>query len=290
MRPKVEPHLVELKDWELKAGVVYGPFRTRRQGNSLGINLLAPMRKHCTFNCVYCQCGWTREAVPALPEDFTDYPSPARVRDEIVRRFGELLEEGNVPDAIIVSGNGEPTLYPWLEEVVDIILPMRNMYFPSARTGILTAGTELGREEVRRAVDRLDERMVKLDAGSDKMHRKVNLPLVSFDLDRLEQWVSRLRDCIVQSCFVRGTIRRKKMSATGSLVSRGSVRSACTCIASTGRLPHQDCSGSIALRSNGLPRGSAPKRASKPRCTSRRLGIPPNPWHDVAKPARTALL
>jgi len=185
---------------------VYGPFRTRRQGNSLGINLLAPMRKHCTFNCVYCQCGWTREAVPALPEDFTDYPSPARVRDEIVRRFGELLEEGNVPDAIIVSGNGEPTLYPWLEEVVDIILPMRNMYFPSARTGILTAGTELGREEVRRAVDRLDERMVKLDAGSDKMHRKVNLPLVSFDLDRLEQWVSRLRDCIVQSCFVRGRI------------------------------------------------------------------------------------
>ncbi len=65
-----------LKSWNLKGGVVYGPFRTRRQGNSLGINLLAPMRKHCTFNCVYCQCGWTRAAVPSRPEDFADYPSP----------------------------------------------------------------------------------------------------------------------------------------------------------------------------------------------------------------------
>jgi len=206
MLPKVEPHYAELKNWDLKAGVVYGPFHTRRQGNSLGINLLAPMRKHCTFNCVYCQCGWTREAVPSRPEDFTDYPSPARVRDDVARRFGELLAEGNVPDAIIVSGNGEPTLYPWIEEAVDVILQMRDQFFPRAQTGILTAGTELDREEVRRAVDRLDERMVKVDAGSDKMHRKVNLPLVSFDLDRLEQSARRLRDCIVQSCFVRGRI------------------------------------------------------------------------------------
>jgi len=217
---KVEPHYAELKDWDLKAGVVYGPFHTRRQGNSLGINLLAPMRKHCTFNCVYCQCGWTREAVPSQPEDFADYPSPARVGEEIEHRFAELLLERNVPDAIIVSGNGEPTLYPRLEEAVDVILAMRDRFFPRARAGVLTAGTELGREEVRRAVDRLDERMVKVDAGSDERHRKVNLPLVDFGLDRLERWVKLLRDCIVQSCFIRGRIDNTSEKDVADWVSR----------------------------------------------------------------------
>lgn len=206
MLPKVEPHYAEFKDWDLKPGVVYGPFKTRRQGNSLGINLLAPMRKHCTFNCVYCQCGWTREPVPTRPEDFAGYPTLDRIREETEVRFGELLAEGNIPDAIIVSGNGEPTLYPQLEEAVDIVTEKRDKFFARARTGVLTAGTELGRAAVRRAVDKLDERMVKVDAGTDEMHHKVDLPLVEFSLDRLEAWTKLLRDFIVQSCFIRGRI------------------------------------------------------------------------------------
>ena len=235
---KIEPHHTELKDWDLKPGVVYGPFRTRRHGNSLGINLLPPMRKHCTFNCVYCQCGWTREAVPWRPEDFVDYPSPARVRDEIACRFGELLVEGNVPDAIIVSGNGEPTLYPWLEEAVDVILEMRDRFFPNANTGVLTAGTELGREEVRRALDRLDERMVKVDAGSDKVRKKVNLPLVDVDLERMERWVTLLRDCIVQSCFIRGRIDNTAEKDVGEWVACvARIRPKCVHVYSLDRTP-----------------------------------------------------
>lgn len=220
MLPRLEPHYAEFKDWDLKPGVVYGPFRTRRQGNSLGINLLPPMRKHCTFNCVYCQCGWTRERVPSRPEDFADYPSLDRIRDEIEVRFGELLAAGEVPDAIIVSGNGEPTLYPRLEEAIDIVQEGRDKFFPSARTGVLTAGTELGRPDVRRAVDKLDERMVKVDAGTDEMHFKVDLPLVEFSLDRLEEWTGLLRDFIVQSCFVRGRIDNTTDQAVGEWVRR----------------------------------------------------------------------
>jgi wyosine [tRNA(Phe)-imidazoG37] synthetase (radical SAM superfamily) len=201
-----DPHHAVFKDWDLKADIVYGPFHTRRQGLSLGINLLPPLRKQCTFNCVYCQCGWTRERLPAQPEDFADYPSPARVRREIERRFAELSAAGTIPDAIIVSGNGEPTLYPWLDEAIDAVLDMRERFFAGTRTGILTAGTELGRDEVRSAIDRLDERMVKVDAGSSRMQRRVNLPLVDFDLDRLECWARRLRDCIVQTCFIQGRI------------------------------------------------------------------------------------
>lgn len=225
MLPKLDPLYAEFKDWDLKPGVVYGPFRTRRQGNSIGINLLPPMRKHCTFNCVYCQCGWTREPVPTREEDFADYPAPARVREEIGRRFAELLAEGNIPDAIILSGNGEPTLYPRLGEAIGAILEMRDRYFPRARTGVLTAGTELGREAVRHAIDRLDERMVKVDAGSNEMHYKVDLPLVDFDLDRLEAWTHLLRDCTVQSCFIRGRIDNTGDKDIGDWVARvGRIR------------------------------------------------------------------
>lgn len=238
MLPKVEPHYVELKDWDLKPGVVYGPFRTRRQGNSLGINLLAPMRKHCTFNCVYCQCGWTREPVPVRPEDFAGYPSLDRIREEVEVRFGELFAEGNVPDAIIVSGNGEPTLYPRLEEALQIVLEKRDKFFPGARTGVLTAGTELGRVEVRRAVDKLDERMVKVDAGTDEMHYKVDLPLVDFSLDHLEKWVKLLRDFIVQSCFIRGRIDNTGEAAVTEWVRRvGRMRPKLAHIYSLDRTP-----------------------------------------------------
>lgn len=238
MLQKTEPHYAEFKDWDLKPGVVYGPFRTRRQGNSLGINLLPPMRKHCTFNCVYCQCGWTREAVPTRPEDFADYPSLDRVRDEVSTRFGELLAEGNVPDAIILSGNGEPTLYPRLEEAIEVLVEMRDRWFPRARTGVLTAGTELGRAEVRRAVDRLDERMVKVDAGSDAMHYKVDLPLVEFSLDALAGWTRLLRDFIVQSCFVRGRIDNTGDSAIADWVARvGGMRPKLVHVYSLDRTP-----------------------------------------------------
>ena len=238
MLPKIEPHYAELKDWDLKDGVVYGPFRTRRQGNSLGINLLAPKRKHCTFNCVYCQCGWTREAVPVRSEDFADYPRPATVREQIERRFGELLVERNIPDAIIVSGNGEPTLYPRFAEAVHIVLEMAERFFPGARTGILTAGTELGREEVRRAIDRLDERMVKLDAGSNELHKKVNLPFVDFDLDRLEGWLKLLRDCIVQSCFVRGRVDNTAAKDVDDWIARiARIRPKCVHVYSLDRTP-----------------------------------------------------
>jgi wyosine [tRNA(Phe)-imidazoG37] synthetase (radical SAM superfamily) len=206
MLPRADSHYAVLRDWDLKAGIVYGPFLTRRQGLSLGVNLLPPLRKHCTFNCVYCQCGWTRNRVPRQPEDFRAYPNPARLRREIESRFAELSADGTSPDAIILSGNGEPTLYPWIAEAINAVLEMRDRFFPRTRTGILTAGTELGRDEVRTAIDRLDARMIKLDAGSDRMQRRVNLPLVDFDLGRLEDWARRLRDCIVQSCFVQGRV------------------------------------------------------------------------------------
>ena len=52
-----------LKAISLQTGVIYGPVRSRRLGQSLGINLLPEHYKLCSFNCVYCQYGWTAEPV-----------------------------------------------------------------------------------------------------------------------------------------------------------------------------------------------------------------------------------
>ncbi|MEK7469301.1 MAG: radical SAM protein [Planctomycetota bacterium] len=210
----------ELKPWRLPEGILYGPFPTRRKGRALGVNLLPPGDKACTFNCVYCQCGWTPVDVFRSGEWKAKCPSLEDVRKGIEEGFAGLLAEGNAPDAIVVSGNGEPTLYPDFEEAVGLVLAGRDQWFPKTRTMVLTAGTELGRPDIRRACDRLDERCVKLDAGDAKTLKKIDLPLVPFSLDTLVSNCAKLRDVTIQSFFTQGVVDNTKETAIGAWLDR----------------------------------------------------------------------
>jgi wyosine [tRNA(Phe)-imidazoG37] synthetase (radical SAM superfamily) len=200
-----ETAYADLKTWKLPGGLLYGPFPTRRKGRALGVNLLPPAEKVCTFNCVYCQCGWTA-AAPAKMDWEGKCPTLDEVREGLESGFSILKRGGNAPDAIVVSGNGEPTLYPKFEEAVDLVVAARDRHFPGVRTMVLTAGTELGRPEIRRACDRLDERCVKLDAGDPKTLRRIDIPLVPFTLDDFVANCAKLRDVTIQSCFTRGAV------------------------------------------------------------------------------------
>lgn len=203
--PTADPTYADLKPWKLPEGLLYGPFPTRRKGRALGVNLLPPSLKVCTFNCVYCQCGWT-SAAPSKMDWEGKCPTIDEVRAGLEEGFASLLAEGNRPDAIVVSGNGEPTLYPRFEEAVELVQAARDQWLPNARTMVLTAGTELGRPEIRRACDRLDERCVKLDAGDAKTLRRIDIPLVPFTLENLVAWCRQLRDVTIQSFFTRGAV------------------------------------------------------------------------------------
>jgi len=134
--------------------------------------------------------------------------------------FAGLVAEGNIPDAIVGSGNGEPTIYPEFEAAVDLVLAARGQWFPKTRTMVLTSGTELGRDEIRRACDRLDERCVKLDAGDAKMLKRIDIPLVPFTLESLTENCRKLRDVTIQSFFTRGVVDNTKPPAVAAWLDR----------------------------------------------------------------------
>lgn len=205
MRPEVVQEYAGYKTWKMKGGVVYGPFATRRQGQSVGINLLPADLKVCSFNCVYCQCGWTDVTDPKEWAGLA-YPPPDEVARQVEEGFGAIHAAAQAVDTIVMSGNGEPTLYPWLDPAVDLVLAARRRFFPRAQVSTLSNGTGLGREQVRRAINKLDERIIKLDAGSEKTLRRIDIPLVPFTLDQLEEWVKGLTDVTLQCFFSQGRI------------------------------------------------------------------------------------
>lgn len=183
----------------LQDTVVYGPIRSRRLGNSLGINVLPMTRKVCSSNCVYCQYGWT------LPG-----PSADRLRrspellEEIGRAFERCVRERTAVDCITLAGNGEPTLHPDLGDLVAGLKRLRDRHFPGASVGILSDATQVTRPSVRRALQLLDERYMKFDAADEATWRRINDPLGHTDFQAMLEGLRALPDIILQSMFIQG--------------------------------------------------------------------------------------
>ena len=99
----------------LHEGILYGPIQSRRFGVSLGINLLPPGRKVCSFNCVYCQYSWTEplRSFEGLAGRL-QWPSSAASRTPL----RDMRVSGRPLDRITIAGHGEPTLHPAFAEVV----------------------------------------------------------------------------------------------------------------------------------------------------------------------------
>ena len=182
---------------------IIGPIHSRRLGNSLGVNLLPLQHKYCSYDCIYCECGWNKET----ENEAIEYVTPAQVRQMLESRLQELKAEGAVVDSFTFAGNGEPSLYPEFPEIVDIVTEMRNKYYPEAVTTILTNATQLTKPEVFAAIQKLDNPTLKLDASNAEMRRRINLPnekACSYDelLDCLKRFGSK---CIIQTLLFDGT-------------------------------------------------------------------------------------
>lgn len=162
--------------------VVYGPIRSRRLGQSLGINLTPLELKVCNFSCGYCRVGVPSKGY-AEAEDFEKYDfAPDNIREAICEGLEYHTINKTKIDYITIAGNGEPTLYPWLEDVVEDLLINRGILGSAKPTVIFTNATMLREEGVRRAVYKLDRRFFKLDAGDEKTFRRTNTPIgITYD-------------------------------------------------------------------------------------------------------------
>ena len=178
--------------------IVYGPIRSRRLGVSLGMNLMPTTAKLCTFDCVYCECGWNQPVShPALP-------TRQEVREALASRLGAL--SSNSLDVITFSGNGEPTLHPDFLGIIQDTCALRDQYCPKAKISVLSNSTQLGRPDVVKALRMCDNRILKLDSAIDATMRLIDQPVnPHLTVEQLTQWLSLFDgDFTLQTCFLRG--------------------------------------------------------------------------------------
>lgn len=180
---------------------IFGPIHSRRLGVSLGINLMPADGKLCSFNCVYCECGFNEDFRPSLPR-----PTREEVSQALEARLIDMLHNGPQPDVLTFAGNGEPTAHPRFAEIIDDTLALRDRYFPRARVSVLSNSTFLHKPEVVRALRRVDNNILKLDTVDEAYIRRLDRPVGRYSVDDV---IARMKafegQCIIQTMFLNGT-------------------------------------------------------------------------------------
>ena len=184
--------------WE---SISFGPIHSRRLGSSLGVNLLPTDVKICSFNCLYCECGWTLEKSLTARE----YYPVETVLQAIEHKLSSCQEQGTPVDSITFSGNGEPTLHPHFDKIIDGLIPLRDKYYPQAVISCLSNATQLMRPEVCTALKRIENPILKLDAGTQELLDIINKPTIPVNIqDVIDQLKTFDGEVIVQTMFLSG--------------------------------------------------------------------------------------
>jgi len=191
--------------------IVYGPVQSRRLGRSLGVNLLPYDGKLCSFDCIYCECGFNRDF-----RTKTKLPDRENVRAALDDKLLQLQKEGVTPDVITFAGNGEPTMHPEFEGIIDDTLLLRDRYFPQAKISVLSNGLHLNKKEVFDAMKKIENPILKLDSAFDETARQIDRPNAA--TYSVSQQVERYRlfqgDFILQSMFLRGRFEGRVVDNT----------------------------------------------------------------------------
>ncbi len=193
------------KNYQLASAFTYGPVKSRRCGMSLGLNTLPPDVKVCSFDCPYCQCGWTEPTAKGRGEGMK-YPTVKEILGEIEARLAELSAAGERIDTMTFAGNGEPTLHPKFREIVEGAMALKRKYYPKAILDVLSNAQTVNRPAVREGLKLLDRRIMKLDGGNMRVIEAVDKPLAKFDLPEILEGLRTLGDVTIQSMFVAGNV------------------------------------------------------------------------------------
>ena len=190
--------------------IIFGPIRSRRLGISLGVNLLPVDSKLCSFDCLYCECGWNDEH-PGKRR----FNSREDVREMLDTTLARMIAEGTTPDVITFAGNGEPTLHPEFEQIIDDTIALRDKHCPQAKVSVLSNATQIHREDVRRALLRVDNNILKLDSAFDATVQLINKPQGGYTVARTVELLKMFKgELIVQTMFLRGEYLGQRVDNT----------------------------------------------------------------------------
>ena len=180
---------------------IFGPVHSRRLGVSLGINLLPADGKFCTFDCIYCECGYNADFRPHLK-----LPTREEVQQALEARLLDMQQNGPKPDVLTFAGNGEPTAHPQFAGIIDDTLALRDKYFPKAKVSVLSNSTFIHKPEVFEALCKVDNNILKLDTINETYIHEVDRPTGHYDVKQIIECMKAFQGkLIIQSLFMKGT-------------------------------------------------------------------------------------
>ena len=190
---------------------IFGPVHSRRLGISLGINLLPADGKVCSFNCVYCECGFNEDHRPTLP-----FPTREEVASKLEQKLQAMVTEGQLPDVLTFAGNGEPTCHPHFAEIINDTIRLRDQYCPQAKVSVLSNSTMIHRQQVHDALMRVDNNILKLDTIDPLYINKVDRPNGTYDVNLMTERMKAFNGhIIIQTMFMQGEYNGESVDNTG---------------------------------------------------------------------------
>lgn len=177
--------------------IIFGPVHSRRLGKSLGINLLPLHSKICTYNCIYCECGWSSGATTEV------LPSAADVRAAL-EAYLQHPDKHPVPDTITFAGNGEPTLHNQFAQIIADTVELRNKYVPTTKIAVLTNATRLQHDDVVNALKIIELPILKLDTVLQSDFEFLNRCRFPLQIGSIVEAIgSHFSHPIIQTMFLR---------------------------------------------------------------------------------------
>ena len=173
--------------------IIFGPVNSRRFGSSLGVDL-SPQTKQCNFDCLYC------ELAPAKPIDKQNYVVSI---DEIIDALKEHLT--NEIDVITITANGEPTLYPYLDELIKRI----DLIKGQTKTLILSNAAALDSQKVYKTLLEIDKVKLSLDSAISQTFKKIDRPQKDIHIEDIVTAMRRFSieykgELYIEILFVKG--------------------------------------------------------------------------------------
>ena len=185
--------------------IIFGPVNSRRLGVSLGVNLLPQHKKVCTFDCIYCECGWTK------PDSYhlDTYHDRLDVKTALEAALTQIKMDKTGLDNITFGGNGEPTLHLFFSEIVDDAIVLRDKFFPHVNISVLSNATNLHETSVVNALKKVDNPILKLDAGTESTFRLINNPMIEITQKQIVNDIinAQIKNSIIQSLFLKGNYK-----------------------------------------------------------------------------------
>lgn len=174
---------------------IFGPVHSRRFGVSLGIDL-SSSAKQCNFDCLYC------ELAPAQPLTHQHTVTPV---ETIIAELSDALAKHPDIDVITLTANGEPTMYPHLDELIAQLNAIKG----DQELLILSNSASLSDEKVFNALLRLDQVKLSLDAATPEIFKKIDRPAAGIHIETIIENICRFSTAFhgklfVEILFVRG--------------------------------------------------------------------------------------